>query len=327
MKDLSTKAKISLFAFFTSLFLVFSQPMAVHADGVVCFGDSITAGSGGYAGYPAHLPNLVSYTVVNQGQGGERTSSGVSRIASSLANYAPQYIIIMEGANDILSGYSPSTTKYNLGVMIDQSVAAGATPILSTITPNTKFSQFTSEVSVSYNPQIKVLANEKGVTLVDSYARVVDSWASLTSDGLHTNDEGSISLAKGFAAVLSGSGSGSGGGGGGGCFIATAAFGSYLEPQVKLLREFRDQCLLTNDLGSYFVEKYYQYSPPLAAFIGRHETLRSVVRTALYPLVGLSYLMVRAGFDWTAIFAIAGLLTLLSAYGFFRFRAGNAHNV
>ncbi len=46
------------------------------------------------------------------------------------------------------------------------------------------------------------------------------------------------------------------GGGGGGCFIATAAYGSLLEPHVRILCKFRDRYLLTNGPGKTFV-KYY----------------------------------------------------------------------
>ncbi len=76
-----------------------------------------------------------------------------------------------------------------------------------------------------------------------------------------------------------------GGGGGGGCFIATAAYGSALHPQVTILREFRDKYLLTNAPGRVFVACYYSLSPPLANFIARHEALRILSRFMLTPIV------------------------------------------
>ena len=36
---------------------------------------------------------------------------------------------------------------------------------------------------------------------------------------------------------------------GSGCFVATAAYGSYLDPHVEALRNFRDEQLLTNAPG------------------------------------------------------------------------------
>lgn len=74
-------------------------------------------------------------------------------------------------------------------------------------------------------------------------------------------------------------------GGGGGCFIATAAYGSYLEPDVVLLRQFRDQYLLTNAPGRAFVDWYYATSPPIAETIARHETLKAMTRLGLTPVV------------------------------------------
>lgn len=90
----------------------------------------------------------------------------------------------------------------------------------------------------------------------------------------------------------------SSGGGGGGCFIATAAYGSYLHPKVQVLRDFRDRFLLTNGPGRLFVRAYYATSPPVADFISRHAGLRALTRFALTPVVlGVAYpLLMLLGF-------------------------------
>lgn len=73
----------------------------------------------------------------------------------------------------------------------------------------------------------------------------------------------------------------------GGCFIATAAYGSPLAEDIGVLRQFRDEYLLTNPVGQLFVSLYYTSSPPLADFISKHEGLRAVTRIALEPIVWL----------------------------------------
>jgi hypothetical protein len=100
---------------------------------------------------------------------------------------------------------------------------------------------------------------------------------------------------------------GDSGGGGGGCFIATAAFGSYLDPHVAALRHFRDDHLLTNAPGTLFVRGYYRYSPSMASFIGKHDFLRLATRWALTPVVCLveyprSFLIFLLTFSLLAVF-------------------------
>ena len=66
-----------------------------------------------------------------------------------------------------------------------------------------------------------------------------------------------------------------------GCFIATAAFGSDLAPEVRLLRGARDAAVASSPIARAAVDLYYRSSPPLAALIARSETARALVRTAL----------------------------------------------
>jgi hypothetical protein len=81
------------------------------------------------------------------------------------------------------------------------------------------------------------------------------------------------------------------------CFIATAAFGSRLDPHVQLLRDFKNRFLINNDLGRKVVKIYYSVSPDLAKWISQNETLRSAVRTALWPVVWIVQIVMYFGFS------------------------------
>ncbi len=96
--------------------------------------------------------------------------------------------------------------------------------------------------------------------------------------------------------------------GGAGCFIATAAFGSYLEPEVVVLRRFRDENLVTNQPGRAVVALYYEYSPELAHTISHHESLRVLARLLLTPIV------------WTIKMPLLVLLLTLGSLVGLRFR-------
>jgi YVTN family beta-propeller protein len=101
-----------------------------------------------------------------------------------------------------------------------------------------------------------------------------------------------------------------------GCFIATAAYGSYTETHVRILRDFRDRFLLKDKAGRAFVKFYYKYSPGIADYISRHEFIRAVIRLCLLPIIVISWVMLSIGpfsIFLMPIFVILVLATIIMA--------------
>ncbi|NQT79176.1 MAG: hypothetical protein HQ555_02125 [Candidatus Aminicenantes bacterium] len=101
------------------------------------------------------------------------------------------------------------------------------------------------------------------------------------------------------------------------CFIATAAYGSTLNPYVKILREFRDRYLMPSRLGRELVGIYYKYSPFAAELIAKHKVLKVAVRNNLVPIIAFSYSMVHLGPIITAILFVLILTTLIFSISFY----------
>ncbi len=93
------------------------------------------------------------------------------------------------------------------------------------------------------------------------------------------------------------------------CFIATAAYGTPMIHQIQVLRDFRDEYLMTNPAGRWFVSTYYRLSPPLARFIANHDSLRALVRVGLTPVIWLATLVTKT----TSLQKIAILVSMIAA--------------
>src|SRR5690606_23109743 len=82
-----------------------------------------------------------------------------------------------------------------------------------------------------------------------------------------------------------------------GCFVATAVYGNYDCPEVRVLRRFRDQVLARTHGGRILIRAYYATSPTLVRGLGQRGWFVRIVRPMLDAMV--SYLTKR-GLEGTA---------------------------
>jgi len=76
---------------------------------------------------------------------------------------------------------------------------------------------------------------------------------------------------------------------GGGCLIATATYGSEMAPQVQLLREIRDNQLMSTDSGVSFMtgfnQLYYSFSPTVDDLERESPAFKEAVKFGITPLL------------------------------------------
>jgi hypothetical protein len=82
---------------------------------------------------------------------------------------------------------------------------------------------------------------------------------------------------------------------GGGCLIATATYGSEMAPQVQLLREIRDNQLMSTESGVSFMtgfnSLYYSFSPYVADMERESPAFKEMVKIGITPLLSTLSIM------------------------------------
>jgi len=80
-----------------------------------------------------------------------------------------------------------------------------------------------------------------------------------------------------------------------GCFVATAAYGTAMQPEVQALRVARDALRARSTTFATATDLYYRAGPVAAELVGRSDTARAVVRRLLAPVVAVSQAALAAG--------------------------------
>jgi len=155
---------------------------------ILCFGDSITYGIGdgvsvdvlppNPSGYPKRLPDLLipkskihPVIVIDDGNPGERTPGGVVRLGRDLGSTPADYVILLEGTNDVQDGHTRQAVS-NMQLMVEAVFAKGAQPILGTITPSCcdHKNQLPIGAEEAYNAQLRMIAFNESIPLIDFFA-------------------------------------------------------------------------------------------------------------------------------------------------------------
>ncbi len=157
---------------------------------ILAFGDSLTSGSGaGNAeSYPAVLSELLGHEVINAGNPGELSASGLDRITSVLERERPDLLLLCHGGNDLLRGRSTERLAANLAAMI-RAARDRDIPVILIGVPARAWPIRTADV-------YRDVAADAGVPLEDSVVARILRDESLRADPIHPNAAGYRKLAE-----------------------------------------------------------------------------------------------------------------------------------
>lgn len=182
-------------AFAAILLTLASTPARAEPVRILAFGDSLTAGAGVAAedSLPAQLKRRLSadgfdVDVAQGGVSGDTTTTGLARLDYTLGAGPFDVAIVELGANDMLNGHDPKTTRANLDQILSVLQQKGVRPILTAMVSSGNHGQAYKRDFDSIYPD---LAAKHRTPLVPFILEGVwGSPALLIRDGVHPNAAG-----------------------------------------------------------------------------------------------------------------------------------------
>ena len=171
----------------------------------VALGDSITAGSGltnFSACYSVKLAGMLNKTVMNAGYPGANSSEILDNCYNILDDNKPGYMLILAGVNDLIMGYGDELPAVNIRIMVQACKDNKTIPVIATLTPVFgSYARLSSGVE-RLNDQIRQIASDLNVPLVDLNSAFGENLIYMQTDGLHPNETGNALMAVTFYDVV-----------------------------------------------------------------------------------------------------------------------------
>jgi acyl-CoA thioesterase I len=173
---------------------------------ILAFGDSLTAGFGiaGQDAFPAQLERRLradgfDVELINAGVSGDTTAAGLAWLDFSLGQKA-DLVILELGANDMMRGVPPRTTRQNLERMLDAIKGRGASVLLAGMMASANFG---AQYKASFDAIFPELAKERSLPLYPFFLAGVAGDRALTlPDGLHPNAAGVARIVSSVAPLV-----------------------------------------------------------------------------------------------------------------------------
>jgi lysophospholipase L1-like esterase len=161
-------------------------------DTIICFGDSLTAGTGASKGkdYPSQLSKLISKPVINAGVPGDTTARALIRLDQDVLSRLPDMVLITLGGNDLKNGTSKDVAFENLKKIVESIQNQGARVIVGGL----KFPLRDRGFGKGYEE----LSDQTGAILIPNILEDVIGNRKLMSDPIHPNDAGYKVIAERF---------------------------------------------------------------------------------------------------------------------------------
>ncbi len=195
-----------LFSLFAAILLfagyrIFVSPPQVKTgsvsyDTIICFGDSLTFGTGAAAGldYPSQLSKMILKPVINAGVPGDTTARALKRLQRDVLSKSPDLVLITLGGNDLKNGVAKDIAFRNLKRIVESIQEQGARVIVGGL----KFPLRDRGFAKGYND----LADETGVELIPDIYKDIMGNRKLMSDPIHPNGDGYKVMAQKFLEAM-----------------------------------------------------------------------------------------------------------------------------